>query len=241
MIPREDNEAVGGEAGKNPIPEAKAHLYDLWLKPGGWVAWGLENGQFDVRELVQGAQDLGLGWIGVDVRPANVKLAAELRVKTRDAGLGLVVWEWATGPLSLDAKIDYFEADGAAANVEHVGSWRSYAATLRTLHPTKPLGLFTNFAGVLATPEATYDAALAKPWIENDFAWITEAYVVNEEGEQPTLSPESLDWTARFHGGVPVTFPAFGIYRCGPERYEQWAHQFPGHSWYLLEYHPRFL
>jgi hypothetical protein len=47
-------------------------------------------------------------------------------------------------------------------------------------------------------------------------------------------------YKTKTNGGVKKTYPAFGIYRCGPERYSPYLSEFKEHSWYLLENHPAY-
>lgn len=214
---------------------------DFWNRPGGWTAWGFSNGQFDdLDRFFAKAAGMGLKWVGIQGIPYNLSIGHRLRAAADRAALDIVSWDWSTTVLAALEQINGLEADAHAANVEHVGPWGEYARMLREARPTLPLGVFTNFAGTLALPSGAYSRELAAPWNTYGYAWITEAYIVNEQGEQPTLAPTNLDWTAKTHGGAVKTYPAFGIYRCLPARYDQWLEDFPGHSWYLLEYHPLF-
>lgn len=218
---------------------------DFWASQGGWTAWGLETNNWTPDTLFGKAAAHGFEWLGIQTTPYNLARGQKIRAAANAHGVKVVAWERCVEHLTPpDARIQTLQAHAFSANVEDVGpvegSWEPYAAGLRLRNPRLPLSVFTNFAGTLARPDGTYDRELSRPWIDNNYAWITEAYVVNELGEQPTLAPPNLDWTAQHHGGVPKTYPAFGIYRCQPSRYDIWLEDFPFHSWYLLEYHPAF-
>jgi hypothetical protein len=78
--------------------------------------------------------------------------------------------------------------------------------------------------------------------------------MVNEQGAQPTLSPQNQEWTATVQLGWPKEriFPCFGLYRTKPEYFDLWRNVwplrkpglefyksevalYPHHSFYLLE------
>lgn len=164
--------------------------------------------------------------------------AAEWRAAATAAGLDLVVWEWGTTVDSAIEAIQLFRPDGFVVNVEHdPGQWDRYCDSLRVAFPNLPLAVWTNFWGAGASHDG-YDKSHSAPFIRNRFMCVTEAYMVNEQGPQPTLNPDMLDWTAKAQLGYPETIPSYGIYRCGPEVYDRYMSAYPGYVWYLYEYYP---
>lgn len=214
----------------------------FWRSVGGWESWGLVNGQFTPDTLCVKAKGMPkpCKWIGV--QDTTVKRSQRDAIKAACArhGLKLAVWNWAVSVDHSLEIIDFWNPDAYVANVEHFGPWDNLATRVRAKHPVLPLGVFTNFWGAGAVPKTTsatgYSKADADPWVRNAWAYITESYMVNEQGEQPTLSPAHLDWAAKTHLGVPETFPCFGIYRVPPSYYSKYLSLWPNHSWYLLEY-----
>lgn len=213
----------------------------FWRSRGTWVAWGLNNGQFTPGQLAAYAHDRNYAWVGVQDTPAlRAKvLPGELKAALDRYGIKLVVWAWATTPEAARESINYWRADAYAANVEHrnpTGTWHRYTAQLRAWFPRPfPFAVFTNFAGAGAMPDGTYSKFEAEAFWGQDFACVTESYMVNEQGPQPNLSPERLNWTATAQCGYPATFPSWGIYRVGYQFYDKYLAAWPHHSWYLTE------
>lgn len=214
----------------------------FWRRKGTWVSWGMSNGQFTPEELAAWAWSKGFKWVGVeDNAPNRSKVdPARLRAALHARGIDLVIWHWATTVESAKESIDYWNPDGFTTNVEHrngSSTWHSYTAALRQFRPRPyPFAVFTNFAGAGSMPDGTYSKGEAEAFWGQDFACITESYMVNEQGPQPSLAPENLDWTAKVQLGYPETFPAFGIYRCPVSFYDKYLSSWPAHSWYLSEY-----
>lgn len=218
--------------------------FDLWRKPGAWMSWGFANGQFTPAEVAEWAKVNGYAWIGVQDTPQNRARRDQIKNAFRNNGIKLVIWEWSKDAQTALDTVSFWLPDGFSANVEHFGPWAEMCDRLRVKYPYMPLSVFTNFWGAGAVSRDVsptgYDRGHAAPFVVNDFACITESYMVNEEGPQPTLHPEELEFTARTHLGYKEVFPCFGIYRCSPAFYSALLPSYPAHSWYLLEYHPAF-
>jgi hypothetical protein len=213
-----------------------------WQRPAFAVAW-TQRTPFEVCHHIAA---LGHEAVWVETRWQSPR-AAQWREAANQYGLKLVVWQWANEVQDAERVIELFKADAFVANVEHTkaGGWDKYAADLRLKYPRMPLGVWTNFWGVGADNESApgYDPErLAKPWVDNEWACITEAYLVNEQGPQPTLDPVNLHNVATKVLGFEMSIPAFGIYRTGPETYAKYragnGGPFAGYVWYLYEYEP---
>lgn len=214
----------------------------LWQSRGAWTAWGFSNGQFNPTQVAILAKAYAWRYIGVQDTAYNRSRRDEFKAAFKEHGVKLVVWDWATDANTTLALLDYWQPDGYSANVEHFGPWAELCDKARAKYPAMPMSVFTNFWGAGAVPTSVsptgYSRADAEPFVRNDFAYITEAYMVNEQGDQPTLNPLNLEYTARQHLGAKYVYPCFGIYRCDPSYYSTYRLSFPFHSWYLLEYWP---
>lgn len=211
----------------------------FWRVPAFAVAW---TGQ-DPDDVCRSIAANGGKAVWVQNDPKQRTRAGAWRRAATTHGLKLVAWEWATDVTSAQGAINAFQADGFAANVEHdPGMWDAYCDQLRRMFPNLPLAVWTNFWGAGAAQDdqgrSVYLREHSAPFIRNGFVCVTEAYMVNEQGPQPTLSPDHLDWTAKAQLGYPETIPSFGIYRTGPATYEPFKARYPGYVWYLFENYP---
>jgi hypothetical protein len=210
----------------------------FWRSRGAWEAWGLTNGQFTPSQLASWAKLHGFKWVAVlDTRELREKVKpADLRIAFERDGIKLVIWSWATTLPDAKASLAYWEPDAYVVNVEHRGPWYAFCQGLRAhVGASYPLAVITNFAGAGAMPDGTYSKQEASAFWSENFACITECYMVNEQGAQPSLSPSGMDWTARTQLGYPETFPCFGIYRTTSKYYWPYLLDWPYHSWYLAE------
>lgn len=234
---------------KTPPPLPPFDPFALWSFNGGWTAWGFDNGQWcdrlgdpsqmtaaDVKRPFEIAKARGYRWLGVQDLPRTRAMKAALKAAAAQYGLKLVVWEWATTTDKALEVIRFWEPDGYAANVEHLGPWDELAPAVRGQNPRLPLAVWTNFAGAGAMPDGSYSLAGSRPWRDNQFACITEAYAC----ENPQALPTLLDWTARTHLGYTFVVASIGVYNgWRPENYEFELKPFAGvHSVYLMEYLP---
>lgn len=202
------------------------------------VAFGVAWTRRAPEEVCAHVKSLGGDAVWVQANPDQQARAQEWREAATKHGLNLVVWEWATTVESAVKAVGAFKADAFVANVEHdPGKWDAYCDGLRAALPTTPLAVWTNFWGAGAA-WGGYDRSHAAPFIRNHFMCVTEAYMVNEQGVQPTLNPFNLDWTAKAQLGYPETIPSFGVYRTAPSTYEPYLTAFPAHTWYLYETYP---
>ena len=213
----------------------------FWRSRGLWEAWGLQS-QFTIDRLCQVAQGRGCSWIAVQDSAVDRPLRDQIKASCKAHGLKLVVWEWpGLSGTTLDL-IRYWQPDGYAANIEERRDWDPFAATVAGAFPNLPKAIITNLWGAGAVPtsisQTGYSRREAEVWSLRGFACITENYMWNEQGFQPSLAPATTDWTAKTHLGYPETFPCFGIYRCSPDFYDPYKQPFPYHSWYLAEYLP---
>lgn len=233
---REDDRVLRAEVAE----AARQWRFKFWDVPAYAVAWT----QREPQKVCSDIANWGGKAVWVQSNPAQRAKAASWRRAATMEGLALVVWEWPTAvSLSIDS-MRLFGADAHLSNVEHEtpGGWRPYAEGLRKAFPDKPLGVWTTFWGVGAdNSHPAYSRELAKPWVDNDFVCVTEAYLVNEHGPQPTLNPLNLDHIARERLGFEKSIPSFGVYRTGPETYREFIAPngpFKGYGWYLYETMP---
>lgn len=211
-----------------PLPPAVDPL-SFWRSQGLWMSWGFGNGTFTPAQLASYAKAHGYEWVAVEDIAANRSRAKEIRAAFTAAGIKLVTWRWSTTFADSVKAITLFQPDAHAENVEHFDWEPGLPTKLRQAYPTLPLGLITNLSGVGATRDGTYDPAVSKPWIEAKFALLPESYMVNEQGAQPSLSPQNLTWTAESHLKWPAgsVFPVFALYRTKPEYFGLWRNVWP--------------
>lgn len=210
-------------------PPAPFDPFAFWRSQGLWMSWGFGNGTFTPVSLAMYAKRNGYEWIAVeDITPNRVR-AKEIRAAFTAQGIKLVTWRWTTTLADSIAAIKLFESDAHAENVEHFEYDTMLPAMLRAAFPTLPMGLITNFSGAGAGRDGKYYPAVAGHWISAKFALLPESYMVNEQGAQPTLSPQNLEWTAQTHLGWPVgsVFPVFALYRTKPEYFDLWRNVWP--------------
>ncbi len=232
-----------------PPPPPPFDPFALWSLKGGWTAWGFQNGQFcdrlkpgdqmtanDVDKAFAIAQARGYKWVGVQDSPRTRSMAAALKAAADRRGLKLVVWEWVTDAGTSLEVIGFWKpyVVGYAANVEHYGLWSELASVVRSLNPNLSLAVWTNFTGAGAMQDGTYSLEASRPWRDNQWALVTEAYVC----QNPQATPANLDWAARTHLGYTFVVHSIGIYAgWTPEMYEEMLEPFGGlHSVYLIEY-----
>lgn len=222
-----------------PAPAADPRLA-FWRSTGVWTAWGIRNSQYaDLPAFARWAKSKGFTWVAIEDDPAALAKRDSIFAALRSEGLKVVLWQ--TRPITASgavSAITYWNPDGyiAEIEVEPEEGAAIVARRVREAFTTLPLGIATNFSGAGAKPDGTYDRALAKPWIDNGWACMPEAYIFNELGQQPTLAPDNLDWVAKDVLGFPETFPLLGVFRCPPSTYDPYLARFPHHAWYLAEY-----
>lgn len=207
----------------------------FWRSRGVWFAWGIEDGSITPSRMVEIAKSLDCQWVGIQDGPQARARRAFIRTACQTSGLKLVIWQDRPTLIQANETIGFWSPDAYSANIEERRDWMVLAEEVRDAHPTLPLGVFTNLWGAGATPEG-YSVEEARVWWGNGWACITESYMVNEQGPQPSLHPEILGWTARVKCQYPGSFPAFGIYRCPVSFYDEIKKNWPYHSWYLGEY-----
>lgn len=206
----------------------------FWHSVGAFEGWGLTSGQFTPQGIADKAKSMRLDWLAIQDRPAVRSMRDALNESLSKAGIATVVWQ--TRPVTEQGAndcISWWNPDAYIAEVETRDGWETFPADIRRDHPDLPLAIITNYWGAGGTPSG-YDEAEAKRWWGNKWAIIPECYMVNEEGPQPTLSPDQLcGLSSRL--GYPSCFPCFGIYRTNWETYQPYFAGFPNHSWYLIE------
>lgn len=207
----------------------------FWRSRGLFMSWGLANGTFTATQLASRARRDGYRWVAVQDTAENRAHAGEIRAAMTQAGVKLATWRWSTTVAESLGCVAAFRADAHIENVEHYDWEAGLPTALRAALPRTPLATVTNFTGTGALRDGSYSRDAAAVWVRAGFGYITEAYMVNEHGPQPTLSPAILDWAAKTHLGVPETFPAVAIYRAPLAYYEEHLAGFPHHSVYLAE------
>jgi len=182
----------------NVIKRRRQHTFSTQLsvlqRQTLYVAWGLENGQYDPRSLMGKAKQYGYEAVALQITSHNMALFKEVQAVGRDVGILTGLWEWAQDPHRAALAIDGAGApDFFDANIEHLGDWQSYFRILRDEFPYLPMATSTNFWGFI-TPEnqTTFDGA-ASYAVALGVACRPEAYLADSNN----LTPDRLHYTAR--------------------------------------------
>ena len=240
----------------DPLP-TEFDPFDFWRSVGFFQSWGLGIGS-NWADNPQGMAEFALSkraeWVAIEDTATNRAKRDRIKAALAARGIKMAVWGWVGGTQDAVASISFWRPDAWIANVEHYDWEQSLPATIAGLFPSLPRAVISNFTGTGATQAGLYDRNDAAKWINTGFAYIPECYMVNEQGAQPTLSPQNQEWTAMTHLGWPKEriFPCFGLYRTQAGNFDAWRNiwplrkpgldfyksevaQYPYHSFYLLE------
>lgn len=205
----------------------------FWDRPGLFECWALSSGM-SPASLARLAKQGGYRWVAIQDRPATRQLISDLHARLAELEIDLAVWQ--TRPVTIDGALDaiwQWNPDAYIAEVETRDGWDEFPQRIRAEHPDLPRAIVTNYWGAGATPDG-YDRSEAQRWWGNGWACLPEAYAVNEQGPQPTLEPDKVDWLG-LQLGFPRTFPVLGVYRCPLNHYDEWISANRPYSVYPLE------
>lgn len=184
-----------------------------------YVTWGLDNGQYGVESLLRKGLDAGYKSFALQATGTNLGFFPSLQYAvSRVEGVYVGLWDWATTPEDAIRKIDRVKTpDFFDANIEHLGDWPSYFATLRKEFPFLPLATSTNFWGFITNENAeTFDGA-AKYAVALGVACRPEAYLA----DNVNATPERLEYTAQRLGWPhEMIYPLVSLYAGPNGRYK---------------------
>lgn len=240
-----------------PPPVPTVDTVKFWQSVGFFMSWGLSPGSNwggNPDAMAKFALSQGAQWVGVQDLAVNRASAQKIKFALRSRGMKIAIWRWEkTIGEALEA-IQFWQPDAYISNIEHYDFQAGLPSYVNMTYPDLPKAVISNFTGTGATQAGTYDKAQAAQWIDAGYVFMPECYMVNEQGAQPTLSPQNQEWTAVEQCGWPQNriFPCFGLYRTKPEFFDLWRNiwplrkpglafyqsevaQYPYHSFYLLE------